>query len=49
MAGSLAMSGGLPMAGSLERAGRALKEDTGKFGKAAVLPITGRKNGGFLF
>jgi len=49
MAGSLAMSRGLPMAESWERAGRALKEDTEKLGKAAVLPITGRKNGGFLF
>jgi hypothetical protein len=37
------------MAGSLAHAGRGLKEDTGKFGKAAVLPITGRKNGDFLF
>jgi len=49
MSGSLAMSGGPPMAGSLARAGRALREDTGKSGKAAVLPITGRKNGDFLF
>ena len=49
MAGSLAMSRGLPMAGSWAPAGRALMEDTGKLGKAAVLPITGTKNGDFLF
>jgi hypothetical protein len=49
MAGSLAMAGSLPMAASLGRAGRELKEHTGKLGKAAVLPITGRKSGDFLF
>jgi hypothetical protein len=49
MAGSLAMARSLPMAGSWARAGRALKEDPGKFGKAAALPIMGRKNGDFLF
>jgi hypothetical protein len=49
MSGSLAMSRGLPMAGSWARAGRVLKQDTGKFGKAAVLPIAERKNGDFPF
>jgi hypothetical protein len=37
------------MAGSWARAGRALKGETGKFGKAAVLPMTEKKNGDFLF
>ena len=43
------MAGSLPMAGNWARVGRALKKDTGKSGKAAALPITGRKNGDFLF